>query len=207
MNDKNHSTVSNVHMMKGPAGRDSEIILAAQAGSREAFSELYVLYSRRLYKTIIAITGNPADAEDALQETFLRGYLSLRTFEGRAGFYSWMTRIAINSALMVLRRRRARAEELFDPQPDAFEILDPAPNPEQMCDSGQRRIRLQRAIRKLSPHLRGPIEMQLANDSSMKEISRALDISVASVKARLHRARARISASHVLKPRPLPVTK
>jgi RNA polymerase sigma-70 factor (ECF subfamily) len=201
MSGENHPSLSSVHTMKRPAGRDSEIVLAAQAGSPEAFSELYALYSRRLYRTIIAITRNAADTEDVLQETFLRGYIALHTFEGRASFYSWLTQIAINTALMVLRKRRIRAEILFDPQPDdlaeavCFEFKDQAPNPEQVCDSSQRRVNLQHAIQNLSPHLREPIEMKLANDSSMKEIGRALDISVAAVKTRLHRARARLSAS------------
>ena len=95
------------------------VVSAAQKGRPTTFAELYAIYSRRLYRTIIAITRNPADAEDALQVTFLRAYLALDTFEGRSSVYSWLLRIAINSALMILRKRRARPEALLDPQPDA----------------------------------------------------------------------------------------
>ena len=122
------------------------IVLAAQEGSPAAFAELHSIYSVRLYKTILAITRNPHDAEEALQETFLRAYLAIKTFEGKSKVYSWLTRIAINSALMILRTRRARPEVLFDPQPDDryetifFEPRDPAPNPEQAYDLCQRQI-------------------------------------------------------------------
>jgi len=199
MIDENHFTPPNVHTIKRPAVRDSEIVSAAQAGSCEAFAELYALYSRRLYKTIIAITRDPADAEDALQETFLRVYSAIHTFEGRSSIYSWLTRIAINSTLMILRRRRARAEILFDPQSDtgsefcSFEIRDCAPNPEQVYDLEQRRVNLLHAIRNLKDHLRTPLQMQMTKGSPVKEIGRALNLSEAAVKTRLYRARRELS--------------
>jgi len=189
----------NVRTVKRPASQDSEIVSAAQAGSSRAFSELYSLYSPRLYKTIVAITRNPSDAEDVLQETFLRVYLALHTFEGRSSFYSWLTQIAINTALMVLRKRRSRPEMLFDPQLDigsefcSFEVKDSAPNPEQIYDLRQRRVNLVQAVRNLKEQLRTPLEMQMTKGSPIKEIGRALNISEAAVKTRLHRARRELS--------------
>src|ERR1700751_2102069 len=109
---------------------DAEGFLAAQVESPIAFQNLYALYASRLYKSIFRITKNAQDAEDALQDTFLRAYLAIQTFEGRSSIYSWLTRIAVNAALMILRKRRARAEVLFDPQPDpqletpSFEVRD-----------------------------------------------------------------------------------
>jgi RNA polymerase sigma-70 factor, ECF subfamily len=97
--------------------REDPLVTAIQAGMPEAFAQLHALYSLRLYRTIIAITKNPEDAQDALQETFLRAHLKLHTFEGRSSIYSWLTRIAINSALMILRKRPARSNVL-DPQAD-----------------------------------------------------------------------------------------
>src|ERR1700756_2403612 len=128
------------------ARRDDPLVTAVQAGVPEAFAQLHAIYSPRLYRTIIAITGNPEDAQDALQETFLRAHLRVHAFEGRSSIYSWLTRIAINSALMILRKRRIRPEVLFDPQPDGrcettfFEPVDPAPNPEKAYDLRQRQI-------------------------------------------------------------------
>jgi RNA polymerase sigma-70 factor (ECF subfamily) len=183
--------------------RDSQLVSDALAGSSDAFAELQRLYSGNLYCTIFRITRNREDAEDALQDTFLRAYLALGKFEGRSSFYSWLTRIAINSALMILRKRRAHPEMPFDAPRESendilqFEFKDPAPDPEQVYDQRQRCVNIQREIKKLRFKLRGPI-LQVAHGSSLKEIARALDISEAAVKSRLSRARARINAARGL---------
>jgi RNA polymerase sigma-70 factor, ECF subfamily len=201
MNGANHATLINVQTTERSGTQDNLIVAAAQAGSHGAFADLYANYSPRLYRTILRITKSPEDAEDALQDTFLRACLAIRAFEGRASIYSWLTRIAINSALMILRKRRTRAEISFDPQVDdraetfGLQIKDPAPSPEQICDLRQRRVRLHRAIRNLNARLREPIQMRVAKESSMKEISRSLNISELAVKTRLHRARAQLSAT------------
>lgn len=182
--------------------RESEIVLAAQAGSQRAFAELHAIYSRRLYSTIIAITKNPEDAEDVLQETFLRIHRAIQTFEGRANFYTWMSRIAINSALMLLRKRRHRSEcPLDSPLSEnpgdslTFDLADSAPSPEEACDINQRWVILLSAVRKLDSRIGKPIRMQMSKGSSVKEIGRALNLSDAAVKARLYRARVRLSAA------------
>src|SRR5665213_3446900 len=96
------------------SSKDKHLVLAAQSGCRAAFNELWNLYSRRIYRTLLGITNNPQDAEDALQDAFLRAFLALESFEGRANFYTWLTRIAINSALGILRKRRCRPETSID---------------------------------------------------------------------------------------------
>ena len=178
---------------------DEGLVAAAQAGSVDAFAELQSLYSRRLYSTIVAVTKNREDAEDALQDTFLRAHLALRGFEGRSSFYSWLTRIAINSALMILRRRRAHLEVSLDLADEAekntpqFEIEDAAPNPEQIYDQRQRWVSMMQSIQRLEPSLQHAIQIRITRGSSLKEIARTLDISVAAVKSRLHRARKRLT--------------
>jgi RNA polymerase sigma-70 factor, ECF subfamily len=172
-----------------------------RAGAPDAFADLYALYSRRLYKTIFAITKHREDAEDALQETFMRACLAMHTFEGRSSIYSWLTRIAINSALLVLRKRRAGVEICFDPQSESrsetapLDIKDSAPNPEQLCDLNQRRTILKHAVRRLRAPLRVTIQMRMETDSSLKEIGKRLRISEGAVKTRLHRAHARLSSA------------
>jgi RNA polymerase sigma-70 factor, ECF subfamily len=167
-----------------------------------AFAELYSLYSRRLYKTIFAITKHPEDAEDALQETFMRASLAMHSFEGRSSVYSWLTRIAINSALLVLRKRRRTSNEIcFSRQADdqteiaSFEVKDSAPNPEQVYDLHQRHVILSRAVGSLGTRLKEPIQMRMENEFSVKEISQRLRISEGAVKARLYRARVQLSAT------------
>ena len=183
-------------------------VLAAQVESPIAFQNLYALYAGRLYKSIFRITKNAQDAEDALQDTFLRAYLAIHTFEGKSSIYSWLTRIAINSALTILRRQRVRREILFDPQPDpqlesqAFQVKDNALNPEEACYLKQRQVKTRRAIRRLDPQLRAPLRLQLVQGLSVNEISGALNISVAAVKARLYRARKRLSEAHDRSSRP-----
>jgi RNA polymerase sigma-70 factor, ECF subfamily len=184
--------------------REDPLVRAVQAEVPEAFAQLYAIYSPRLYRTITAITKNPEDAQDALQETFLRAHLRVHAFEGRSNIYSWLSRIAINCALMILRKRRSRPEMLFDPQPDqrrcetiSFEVKDSAPNPEEACDLRQRQIWTLGAIRRLDPKLRAPLRMQMMHEWSVKEISQALNISEAAAKSRLYRARQQLSSRNV----------
>jgi RNA polymerase sigma-70 factor, ECF subfamily len=202
MSQANHATraaLSDDSASERVVARDRDLMLAAQAGSMAAFAELYAIYSRRLYKRLLYITRRPEDAEDALQDTYLRAALALHNFEGRASVYSWLTRIAINSGLMILRKRRYRAEVWFDSQPDdwtegfVLEIKDTALNPEEAYDLNQRRIRMQHAIGNLEDCLRAPIHLRIAKESTMKEIGRTLNITEGAVKARLHRARLRLS--------------
>jgi RNA polymerase sigma-70 factor, ECF subfamily len=194
--------VFNVHTVERAIAPDEDIAAAVRAGSPDAFRKLHTLYSQRLYRTIMAITKNPQDAEDALQDTFLRAYVALGTFEGRCKVYTWLTRIAVNSALMILRKRRIRPEVLVGTQPDDYaeivlsELKDSAPNPEQSFYLRQRQLTLLRAIRSLQPQLQEPIWLQMTHGWSVREIGRALNLSAAAVKSRLHRARQRLSGAH-----------
>lgn len=183
-----------------PLRRDEQLVLAAQAGSSSAFTELLNLYSRRVYKTILSITKNKEDAEDALQDCFLKAYLALNRFEGRASFYSWLTRIAINCSLMSLRKRRMRLESSLDVPLEQGEIAfpmirDTAPNPEQFYEQGQRYLKLVRAIGRLTPTLREVIETRGLEECSVKETAHLLAISEAATKSRLYRARTRLIAT------------
>jgi len=182
------------------AMRDRQLVSEAQAGSSESFDELQRLYGHKLFGTILSITKNSEDAEDALQDTFLRAYVALRHFEGRSSVYSWLTRIAINSALMILRRRRVRAEVFFDSPSEErdgnhpLEVKDSAPNPEQIWAQQQHWTHALYAIERLEPKLKAPIQVLLTRECSMNEIAQKLDITVAAVKARLHRARRRLAS-------------
>jgi RNA polymerase sigma-70 factor, ECF subfamily len=178
--------------------RDQRLVYAAQSGCRAAFDELVSLHSRRVHRTVLAITKNSEDAKDAMQESFLRAFLAISRFEGRARFYSWLTRIAINSALMILRKRRARPEfSLSTPQERSDEIAhmdfkDLAPNPEETYYHRQRHSTLTRAIRKLSPNLREIVQACVVEECSLREVAERFNISEAAVKSRLYRARKRL---------------
>ncbi len=195
------TSLSGVKGHENAGSRDLELVAAARAGSNAAFEELESRYSRRLYRRIHSITRNHEDTEDALQETFLRAYLALGSFEGRSQFASWLTRIAINSALMVLRRRRSRLEVSFEPPSEsgepaqAIDVTETALNPEQLYDLRQRSDFVLRAIGKLDINLRTPLTTWIERDCSMKEVARTLNLTLATVKTRLHRARKQLSCS------------
>jgi RNA polymerase sigma-70 factor (ECF subfamily) len=185
--------------------RSRNLVAAARSGSAAAFAELREIYGQRVYRKLLTMTRNREDAEDALQDTFLRAYLAIHTFEERSSFYTWVMRIAINSALMILRKRRLHPEVSFDGPGETeeaiagFEIKDSGPSPERICVHRQRYAYMVRSIWNLQPRLRQVLEMQMTEDYSIREIARALEISEAAVKSRLSRARARLAAAHAIR--------
>ena len=136
------------------------------------------IYRQRFYRKLLIITRNREDAKDALQDTFLRAYKGLQAFEERSSFYTWVTTIAINSALMILRRRRHRSEISFDRPNETEEdfagldFKDANPTPEHICVYRQRYARTLGLIEKLQPRLRQVIEPQMREISSIREIAR-----------------------------------
>lgn len=178
---------------------DKALVDAAQSGNSLAFIELCQRHSKRLVWRINRITRNWEDAEDALQDTFLRAYRNLDRFENRCAFSSWLTRIGINSALMLLRRRRGVAVSL-DQDYEFLEIHESKINipvqrsvdPESLCEWQEQLHLLKTAIRSLPRLLRTVTEMKIDRDCSVGEIARALGISEAAVKSRLARARSRL---------------
>ncbi len=164
-------------------------------GCRKAFNELWDLYSRRVYRTLLVITKNPHDAEDALQDAFLRAFQAIESFEGRANFYTWLTRIAINSALGILRKRRCRPESSLNSNSEHEdagpyeEFRDLAPDPEQIYAEQEEHERLMLAIQRLPLELRRATQARITENCSVKELACRLNISEAAAKSRLHRAR------------------
>jgi len=180
-------------------------VFAALSGSISAFEELQRQYSPVIHRKILWITRNREDADDVLQDTFLRAYVNLQSFEGRSAFKTWLTQIAINSALMLVRKRRVQAKLFVEPAASlenedlSIDFRDASLNPEQTCDQRQRLDSISRAVQKLEPKLRSALEIWMSEGCSMKEISNALGISLSSVKARLHRARKRLLTSPALR--------
>jgi RNA polymerase sigma-70 factor (ECF subfamily) len=204
--ERTHSTSTNTTSVEiVNIDRDELLVSAAQAGVASAFAELRDMYSRRLYRTVFAITKNKEDAEDALQDSFLRAYIGLKNFQGRANFYSWLTRIAINSSLMILRKKRTHRETSYQTSQDMnddivpMDVRDTAPDPERCYEQNQRQAMLMKAIGKLKPTLREVVEVRMAEECSVKEAAVILDISEAAAKSRLYRARLRLSASTTVK--------
>ena len=172
---------------------DEVLVAAAKSGDHLAFVELWTRHSNSAFRMVYRITGNQEDSEDVIQDAWIKAYVHLNTFDGRAKFSTWLTRIAINSALMILRRKRARPEtsmEITDGDTWPYrEIADQTKNVEELYARHERVERLRRAICHLQPTLRNVVELRQSNDRSVKEIAELAGISVAATKSRLLRAR------------------
>ena len=173
---------------------DEFLVSAARSGDRNAFVELYERHSRKVLPRIYRITKNREDAEDAFQDAVLRAFVHLKSFEGRSNFSSWLTRIATNSALMVLRKRRA-AEISFeqichDPENSrAWEPRDQAETPEAGYARRESERLLQTTIQRLPCVFREAVELQHSRGFSTSQVAEELGISLSAAKSRLMRAR------------------
>src|ERR1700760_907051 len=178
---------------------DIFLVAAAKDGDHQAYAELCRRHSKQILRTILRITRNVADAEDTLQETLLRAYAHIGRFEGRSAFSSWLTRIAINSALMLSRKKRSHYVYSLEGDVDGDEFKSPEPtetahNPEEACILNALENECIRAIRCLSPTLRVVVQMRYRESASVGQIAKTLGISESAVKSRLLRARSKIRA-------------
>jgi RNA polymerase sigma-70 factor (ECF subfamily) len=177
------------------------LVSAAQSGQEWAFVELCFRYSKRILFMLNSITKSREDAEDALQESILKAFVHFGTFNRASAFSTWFTRIAINSALMILRRRRTRPEFSNDAPVDGsmkkvqWEIADRRLNPEDHCIELERHCRLQAAISRLPKIYRHVLESQRRSEASIREIAEEAGITVSAAKSRLSRAKETLRGS------------
>jgi RNA polymerase sigma factor (sigma-70 family) len=177
---------------------DQSLVSAAMAGDVTAFTALCRLHSPRLFGAIRQVTRNHEDAEDALQDALMRAFVHLKSFDGRAQFATWLTRIALNSALMILRKRRHYPAVSIDSDradEDRFaswEIADRADDPERRLLKSETTEWVRKAIAELDPTPRVAMEFWNCEELSAREGARKLNISKAAFKSRLSRAKAEL---------------
>lgn len=177
---------------------ESALVAAAKRGDLNAFQELVTRYEDKIYRLAWNITRNKEDAEDAMQDAFMKAFQHLAGFEGGSRFYTWLVRIAVNEALMKLRRRRSNREVPMDDSEDengdvvVREFADWKPNPEQQFAQGELERILQAAANKLSPGFRTVFYLRDVEGLSTEETAELLDLTEGAVKARLFRARLRL---------------
>jgi RNA polymerase sigma-70 factor, ECF subfamily len=174
---------------------ESPVVERARRGDAAAFTELVKHYERRIFRLAKNITQSDEDAEDVLQETFLKAYEHLGGFQGQSKFYTWIVRIAVNEALMKLRKRKTDRTVSLDDNIDTGEetvvreIAVWEDNPEQKCSRAEIREILDKAVQSLRPAFRAVFLLRDVEELSTEETAAALSLSVPAVKSRLLRAR------------------
>jgi RNA polymerase sigma factor (sigma-70 family) len=174
---------------------DDSLVQAAKKGHSTAFATLCERYRQQLFRAAHRITRSYDDAEDAVPDALLRAFVHITDFDGRSSFGTWLTRIAINSALMILRKKRASLEIATDCN-DEFAvdgprhvITDQGPNPEMRYAQSEAESVLMKAIENLRPTLRVVVQIQQLQERSLRETAEALGISLTAAKGRLFHAR------------------
>jgi RNA polymerase sigma-70 factor, ECF subfamily len=178
-----------------PVTDELALVHAAKAGDLGAFEELVKRYDRNVFRIAQHITQNREDAEDVVQDAFLKAYQNLQNFQENSKFYTWLVRIAVNEALMRLRRRRpgqmVSLDEDIKTDEDSMprEVADWSPNPEQLYKQSELREILQRTIQGLPASFRTVFVLRDVEGLSTEETAEALGLSIPAVKSRLLRAR------------------
>jgi RNA polymerase sigma-70 factor (ECF subfamily) len=174
---------------------DHAAIQAVLAGDKDAYGALVVRHSQTLFRVAYRITGNEADAEDAVQEAFLRGYRKLEGFESRANFGTWIYRIAVHCALDRVKHRRGdatnlagRVSETTDPEQDEMQVADHAAGPEQLLLSSEIGSMQAAALQSLTPTERTAFVLRHMEDCTTAEIGAALGIEPNAAKQAVFRA-------------------
>ena len=184
-----------------PIHLENEATLVAEAkeGSAEAFTVLVNQYERNIFHLALNITSNKEDAEDVLQESFLKAYTNLGRFQGNSRFYTWLVRIAVNESLMKLRKRRSDRQVSLDEKLETDddnllprEIVDWGDNPEQRYAKTEWQEILAEATQTLEPAFRTVFTLRDVEQLSTEETAEALGLSVPAVKSRLLRARLKL---------------
>ena len=171
------------------------LVNRARTGDSAAFGDLVTKYERKIYRLAKNITQNDEDAEDVLQDTFIKAYEHLDGFQGNSKFYTWLVRIGVNEALMKLRKRKSdRTVPLDEPVEtgeDAVlrEVAVWGEDPETKYSQEELRRILDDAVKSLRPAFRTVFQLRDIEEMSTEEAAQALDISVPAVKSRLLRAR------------------
>jgi RNA polymerase sigma-70 factor (ECF subfamily) len=189
-----HKAEPTIACVSGPAG-ERMLVVAAKNGDEQAFETLFKRYQRKTLAVVLRYTRVLEDAEDVVQQSFYKAFAHLCQFQGESSFSTWLTRIAINEALMFLRRIGAVREVALDDIRDApgsavsLGLHDSNADPETRCSQREEARILSQAVRNLRPGLRTTIVLSELGELSTSETARRMGLSVGAVKARIFRGK------------------
>ena len=173
---------------------DEELVQKAQGDDERAFGKLVERYETKVYSLAMKMLRNPEDAEDVLQDTFLRAYRGIKSFQGNSTFSTWIYRITANSALMRLRKKQLPTVSIddADEREMPINIADWSPGPVEQLLTQETQKAMDEAIEALPPEFKQVFILRDVEELSNAEVAEILDLSVAAVKSRLHRARLKV---------------
>jgi len=180
------------------AVEDAALVAAAKTGDAHAFELLVHRHEGRIFLLAQRMTRNREDAEDVVQQSFQKAFIHLRKFAGESLFSTWLTRIAINEALMLLRRKRGSREvpiaesNTEDETALPLDIPDVGTNPEESCLQREQERILSAAVHELTPGMRKAIELRELGELSTGETAQVMGLSVGAVKARVFHGRRKL---------------
>jgi RNA polymerase sigma-70 factor (ECF subfamily) len=181
-----------VMSMTASAMTDEEVVRRVRGGETALFEVLMRRYNQRLYRTARSILHNDGEAEDVMQDAYVRSYMHLDQFDGRASFSTWLTKIAVHEALARARKRRKIVEldATSGSMESSMNLQSKEPSPEQDVLTHTMRIVLEAAIDRLPQTYRSVFMLREIEEMSTAETAECLDLSEEAIKVRLHRARA-----------------
>lgn len=173
---------------------DEELVRRSKEDDERAFGELVSRYESKVYSLALRMVRNPEDAEDVLQDTFLRAYRGIKSFQGASTFSTWIYRITANSALMRLRKKQLPTVSIEDQdeRETPVNIVDWTPGPVEQLMTQELQHEMDEAIEALPAEFRQVFILRDIEEKSNAEVAEILDLSVAAVKSRLHRARLKV---------------
>ena len=174
---------------------ETQLIDRAVKGDRSAFAALVELNQERLFASMIQVTGSPDEAEEVVQEAFIRAFMKLDTFQRNSQFFTWLYRIAFNSALTRKRRKRARISLDHWRENNGLEVADPSDAVDEPMLRQERVDLVRAAIEILSEDHRAILVLREMQERSYEDIAEILDISIGTVRSRLSRARNQLKAT------------
>jgi RNA polymerase sigma-70 factor (ECF subfamily) len=179
-------------------GEEYAFLAAAKRGDSAAFDVLCKQSATTVFRVARRIVRNDEDAEDVVQESFERAFIHLQSFKGDSRFSTWLSRIAINAALMKLRKKDYLRDVSLDESPEfeqpssRIDVEDQGPNPEQLYAQKERQRILSEAMSDLTPGMRKAFELRELDERSTEETAQMMGISVGAVKARLFHGRRKL---------------